>query len=66
MGAGGSFQSESGLVFEDEHSPPSTAKVKNNWNCFSVLPVRLHGAIGNDIHISLLTCSELHTSTEWM
>jgi hypothetical protein len=30
---------------EAEHSPPSSAEVKNAWSYTSTLPVRLHGVV---------------------
>jgi hypothetical protein len=30
---------------ESDHSPPSTAEVKNAWGYTSTLPIRLHGAV---------------------
>ena len=32
--------------FEVNHSSPSGAEVKNEWNCTSTLPVYLHGVVG--------------------
>jgi hypothetical protein len=30
---------------EADHSPPSSAEVKNAWNYTSIPPVRLHGVV---------------------
>jgi hypothetical protein len=32
---------------ETDHSPPSSAEVKNAWNYTSTLPIRLHGVVLN-------------------
>jgi hypothetical protein len=35
------------LGHEADHSPPSTAKVKNIWSYTSTHPIRLHGVVLN-------------------
>ena len=32
-----------------DHSPSSSAKVKNEWSCTSVPPIRLHGVEGENV-----------------
>jgi hypothetical protein len=32
-------------VRRTDYSPPSSAEVKNPWNCTSVPPIRLHGVV---------------------
>jgi hypothetical protein len=32
---------------EADHSPPSSADVKNSWSCTSTPPIRLHGVVLN-------------------
>jgi hypothetical protein len=34
-------------VREADHSPPSSAEVKNAWNYTSTLPISLHGVVLN-------------------
>jgi len=51
------------------HSPPSRARIKNEWSLFSFPPVCLHG-MGREnliilllyVYIFLLSCYELFTS----
>jgi len=33
------------LGCEDDHSPPSSAKVKNVWSYNSIPPIHLHGMV---------------------
>jgi hypothetical protein len=42
---------------EADHSPPSSAAVKNVWSCASISPSRLHGVVLN---------KTLHTSSLWV
>jgi len=30
-----------------DHSPPSSAEIKNAWSCASIPPLRLHGVVLN-------------------
>ena len=39
----GSFPGTKWLRHEVNHSPPSSAKVKNEWSCTSTPPICLHG-----------------------
>jgi hypothetical protein len=43
MGTGGSFPE--GKAAEANHSPPSSAEVKNVWSYISNLSIRLHGVV---------------------
>jgi hypothetical protein len=42
MGARGSLPGVKQPVREVDHSPPSSAKVKNAWSYTSTPPIRLH------------------------
>jgi len=33
------------LEHEDDHSTPSSVKVKTVWNCTSIIPLHLHGVV---------------------
>jgi len=50
MGSGGSFLGLRRPWREADHSPPSSAKVKNSWNYNSTPPAYIHG-----VHINFLT-----------
>ena len=39
---------------EIRHTPPSNAKVKNEWNCASVPPVCLHGVDRDQLTLTLM------------
>jgi hypothetical protein len=45
MGTGGSFSGVKRPGLEADHSPPSSAEVKNAWNYTSIPPVRLHSVV---------------------
>jgi hypothetical protein len=47
MGTGGSYPGVKQSEREAEHSPPTSAKVKNAWSYTSTPPVRLHGVVLN-------------------
>jgi len=44
MGNGGFFPGTKRSKRED-HSPPSSAEVRNAWSCTYTLPIRLHGVM---------------------
>jgi len=45
MGTGGSFSEVKRPGRESDHSPTSSAEVKNAWSYISSLPIRLHGVV---------------------
>jgi hypothetical protein len=45
MGTNGSLSEGKGLRSEADHSPPSTAKVKNAWSSTFTPPIPLHGVV---------------------
>jgi hypothetical protein len=45
MGNRGSFRGGKAAGAEDDHSPPSSAEVKNGWSYTSTPPIRLHGVV---------------------
>jgi hypothetical protein len=45
MGTRGSFPGVKWPGHEADHSPPSSAKVKNVWSYTSTSPIRLHGVV---------------------
>jgi hypothetical protein len=45
MGTKGSFPGGKRPGREADHSPPSSAEVKNVWSYTSTPPVRLHGVV---------------------
>jgi hypothetical protein len=45
MGNDGSFPGVNRPGRESDHSPPSSAKVKNAWSYTSTLPIYLHGVV---------------------
>jgi hypothetical protein len=45
MGTTGSFPGVKLPVRESDHSPPSSAEVKNAWSYTSIHPIRLHGVM---------------------
>jgi hypothetical protein len=67
----GSFPRVKQLEHAVNHSPPSTARIKNEWSHFSVPPVYLHGMRRKNIivlllymYLFLLSCYELFTSID--
>jgi len=44
-GTGASFPGVKQLESEADHSPPSTAKVKEAWNYTTTPPIHLHGVV---------------------
>jgi len=57
MGSGNLSLGEKRLGHEVDHSTPSTAKVKNEWNFTSSPPLRLHVVDRNNFTFSLLPCT---------
>jgi hypothetical protein len=48
IGTGGFFHPEVKRPGrEADHSPPSSAEVKNAWSCMSTFSIRLHGVVLN-------------------
>jgi hypothetical protein len=45
MGTRGAFPGGKATGGEADHSPPSSAEVKNAWNYNSAPPIRLHGVV---------------------
>jgi hypothetical protein len=45
MDTGGSFPGVKRPGREADHSPPSSAEVKNTWSYTSTPPIRLHGVV---------------------
>jgi hypothetical protein len=45
MGTEGSYLRSEWLGHEADHSPPSTAKVKNEWSCTSNPQLHFHGVV---------------------
>jgi hypothetical protein len=45
MDTGGSFPGVKRPGREADHSPPSSAEVKNEWSYTSTPPIRLHGVV---------------------
>jgi len=45
MGTGGSFLGVKRPWRKADHSPPSSAEVKNAWGYTYITPVRLHGVV---------------------
>jgi len=47
MGAGGSYPEGKATRRETDHSPPSSAEVKNEWSYTFISPVPSYGAVLN-------------------
>jgi hypothetical protein len=45
---------------EADHSPPSSAEVKNAWSCISTPPIRLHGVVLSQAQGKLYLSTLLH------
>jgi hypothetical protein len=57
MGTRGSFPGG-----EADHSPPSSAEVKNAWSYSSTPPIRLHGVVLTTLPLPLIDGGELSAS----
>jgi hypothetical protein len=45
----------------DNHSPPTSSKVKNGWSCISIPPICLHGVDRKKLPLSKLSYSHHHS-----
>ena len=54
VGTGGSFPIHKVAVYEANNSPPSSAKVKNQWSCTSAPPVCLVAWRGTTVPLQMI------------